>query len=345
MKTNSTRPSMISALVLARMLDASRRRMASGAVLALLMALVHGVPHVGASSTPPDRMTYQGFLVDANGDPLAASAPANYPVVFRIYDAPQSETPLWTEQQIVTVDKGNFSVLLGEGTVFESESRPALSSVFAGETASDRYIGITATIDNTQMEIAPRLRLMSSPYAFLATSAANVVQPDGTSVLSYSGDRVHIAGGATLDGPSASLYIPTPHEVTATNGGINIGDNLFLDGDEIRTSSPLYVNRASSANLVLNQGGGRVGIGTANPTEALHVNGNIRIADDADLFGLDQIIGFNDLRIYGDATGGPDVYVAPNGLVGIGTTIPEERLHVNGNFTPEARAGVTPFLA
>ena len=52
-------------------------------------------------------------------------------------------TKLWTEQQTVTVNKGYFSVLLGEGSQFNSEANGALSLVFDGADASDRFIGLT----------------------------------------------------------------------------------------------------------------------------------------------------------------------------------------------------------
>ncbi len=71
------------------------------------------------------------------------------------------------------------------------------------------------------------------------------------------------------------------------------------------------------------------GIGTTNPTEKLHVMGNIRIQDDADIFGLDRLVGYNDLRLYGNSADGPDIYIAPNGMVGIGTTNPMQYLHVD----------------
>ena len=65
-----------------------------------------------ADANPPDRMTYQGYLVDSDGDPLGNSAPANYDVVFRIYNVKSGGIPIWSEQQTITVDKGYFSVLL-----------------------------------------------------------------------------------------------------------------------------------------------------------------------------------------------------------------------------------------
>jgi hypothetical protein len=97
--------------------------------------------------------------------------------VFRIYDVENGGVPLWGEQQTVTVDKGFFNVLLGEGAAVGV--RPALSSLFKGATASDRFVGITVNgigAGGANVDILPRLRLMTSPYAFLAQNAVKLVQ-------------------------------------------------------------------------------------------------------------------------------------------------------------------------
>jgi len=134
-----------------------------------------------ADFNPPDRMTYQGFLVNNLGDPLAPTTPKNYDVIFRIYDASSAGNRLWSEEQTVTVDKGNFSVLLGEGSSVGTETRPNLSTVFAGQTASDRYIAISVKFSGTTFsDIVPRLRLLPSPYSFLAKNAINLVKNDGS---------------------------------------------------------------------------------------------------------------------------------------------------------------------
>ena len=106
----------------------------------LLVAATFGQAMAQSNANPPERMTYQGFLVDANGVALGNSAPRNYDVVFRIWNAQSAGTRQWSEQQTVTVDKGYFNVLLGEGSAVNGESRPDLSTVFSGTDVSDRFL-------------------------------------------------------------------------------------------------------------------------------------------------------------------------------------------------------------
>ena len=155
-----------------------------------------------ADANPPERMTYQGYLVDGNGDPLGNSAPANYDVIFRIYDAKQGGSKLWTEQQTVTVDKGYFSTLLGEGTSFNNEPNGNLSTVFDGLAISDRFIGIIVDMDGSSLEIAPRLRLLSSPYSFTATQARKLTDGAGNSNFYKEGNAIKIGAG-----PSPSMTL------------------------------------------------------------------------------------------------------------------------------------------
>ena len=53
---------------------------------------------------------------------------------------------LWAEQQTVTVDKGYFSILLGEGSQVGSEGRAVICArSFRGGSASDRFNGLTVS--------------------------------------------------------------------------------------------------------------------------------------------------------------------------------------------------------
>jgi hypothetical protein len=249
---------------------------------ALLFALMlfASIPNAAASPAPPDLMSYQGYLVDVNGAALAQSAPANYPVVFRIYDASTGGNILWSEQQIVTVDKGNFSVVLGEGTAVSGEARPALSTAFDGTTASDRYIGITVTINGTTMTISPRLRLLPSPYAFTASKAmsldSSAFRIPGQSVLElgagvvgkqahagkigyelFSSDALDIVGAGT-DDPNRKIKL-------WAEGGLLIDGNVGIN-----TAQPAQALDVSGNATV----SGKVGIGTQTPETLLDISHN-----------------------------------------------------------------------
>src|SRR5262245_12703461 len=160
-----------------------------GLVLAFLSPVVQGAP--------PEAMTYQGFLVDANGNPLATNNPANYPVIFRIYSTATGGSSLWTEQQIVTVDNGNFSVILSEGTPVLPDPKPLLSVVM-GTNGADRYIQLSVTIGGGTLDMLPRMRLLPAPYAFLSTSASQLVNPAGTPVVTYANGSVQVNGNISI---------------------------------------------------------------------------------------------------------------------------------------------------
>ena len=167
-----------------------------------------------ATSRPPDRMTYQGFIAGSDGVALGNTAPKNYDVIFRIYDAESGGAPMWGEQQTVTVDKGYFSVLLGEGAATPGTPNAGitLSSLFNSASASDRYVGFTVKgvgSGGSDVEILPRVRLMSSPYAFLANKAltANtaatavklVQEANGADLLSGSGADLSVNGNLLVN--------------------------------------------------------------------------------------------------------------------------------------------------
>lgn len=277
-----------------------------------------------ASATPPDLMAYQGFLVDANGDSLAPTTPLNYPAIFRIYTASTGGTLLWSEQQVLTVDKGNFSVLLGQGTQYASESRPTLSSVMGGPDASELYVGVTVTIDGTSQEILPRLRLMTSPYAFLATRAANLVQPNGTPVISYSGGQIQLTGPVNVSGT-----------VTGNGSGLT-----GLTSGQIPTT--LDGNRAFTGNILMNNAA------LVQARNAAGAYENVfwpRFSDNVTYLNF----GTGGFNIRNNASA-PVMFMQNGGNVGIGTTTPETRMQVGSygsadEYLTVATAGGNRFRA
>ena len=226
----------------------------------------------GANGFPPNLMTYQGYLVDANGNPLAPSNPINFTVVFRVYATSTGGNALWAESQTVTVDKGNFSVVLGEGGAQGSEPRPVLSTVFTSRTASDLYIGITVIgLSGGNSEILPRLRLLTSPYSFLARAANGLAGNDGASLIASDAGRLRISqslqstGGNTRGTGATDLQTT---RLSSSPGQVAAGDYSAIGGGQNNTASGLgsvvnggQNNIASSANAVVGGGDNNIASG------------------------------------------------------------------------------------
>lgn len=189
-------------------------------------------PLIQAQSVP-DRIDYQGRVLDGNGTPLAAAQPANYEMEFRIYDADTVGTLIWAEKQLVTVNKGQYSVRLGEGQAILSAGTPAtpigsvpqdeLENAFNG---SSRHLGITVKIPGqTPGEVTPRLSFLSSPFALKAGSAATLNQAAGTSSnlivgsLAYSTLVQNITGA--VDGSKSNIVVNAATQALTTTLPLN----------------------------------------------------------------------------------------------------------------------------
>lgn len=216
-----------------------------------LLALALCAPLLrAADANPPDRLTYQGFLTDAAGSALGAAAPKNFDVVFRIYNhetASGAAYRVWTEMQTVTVDKGYFSVVLGEGGAYGTEGRPALSTLFTNQVdASDRFIEMTVRgigAGGADSTILPRLRFLSSPYAMLAKTAINakfLANTTGGQIVSISGTNV----GINRMSPSSALDVNGTLTATALNvsGGVTLSGTVAATTVNATTVSGAAVN-------------------------------------------------------------------------------------------------------
>ena len=145
---------------------------------------------VHSKDAPPSLMTYQGHLVNAQGELVGKDSPVMKRIQFRIYDAKEGGNVMYAESQAVTVDKGYFSVLIGQGTVIpglKGPPRTLISDVFKGRTSDERYIGIR--VDGT--DINPRLRYVASPYAVL--SHRSIVSVNANTVTTIKGHKADSA--------------------------------------------------------------------------------------------------------------------------------------------------------
>ena len=203
-------------------------------LLAVFAVVLLGLaPHVQAQTVAgaPTTIDYQGKALDSTGNPLANTTPTNYEMRFRIYDAQEGGTVIWSEKQIVTVSKGLFSVRLGEGTALSpaegSIAQTALADAFADRA---RFLGVTIVISGqTPAEILPRLAFLAAPYAYVASK-------------SVSAERLLLNPSATA--PASALTLAQVNYVTQ-----EITTNATTLNDQART---YLVNPATATHLVVN---------------------------------------------------------------------------------------------
>ena len=257
----------------------------------LVLALGGGAlaPRAFAQANPPERLTYQGYLVDANGTALATNAPKNYDVVFRIHDSSSGTgIALWTEQQTVTVDKGYFSVLLGEGASI-GEARPNLSTLFTNATASERWVSLTVKKigpAQSDVNILPRLRLLTSPYSFLATTAVNAVNAANAA---NAVNAVNVTGSGTIQASNLGANsVDSSKILDATIVNADVSASAAIADTKLATiaTAGKVADTALSANVALRGStntfsgnqifNGNVGIGaTTPPANRLVVTANV----------------------------------------------------------------------
>jgi hypothetical protein len=138
-----------------------------------------------------------------------------------------------------------------------------------------------------------------------------------------------------------------------TSGGTNLklGGNIDYSWIQSHSSKPLRINELGN-NVILNLGGGNVGIGTSSPVTKLEVNGTVTISgpsavkwkysDNYAYFGIGYISGA-DYGFYNYNYGRSDLYIQQStGNIGIGTSSPREKLQIVGN-TVIGSAGLNSY--
>jgi len=130
-------------------------------------------------SVVPQTISFQGMLKDSAGSLVTGTRE----ITFRICSALQGGTVLWNEMQTVSVEAGLYSVQLASVTSFPAD-------LFNGDA---RYLGIV--IGGT--ELAPRVMILTVPYAFKAASSDTAAHATYADSAGSSG-----TAGAVLLGPT-----------------------------------------------------------------------------------------------------------------------------------------------
>ena len=122
----------------------------------------------------PHLINYQGKLTDPNGKPLENGS---YNITFRIYDAENGGTMLWQGTYSVSIQKGIFSVLLGD------ISDPGYNFT---NLSFDKpyYLAIKVGSDP---EMSPRQKITSSGYAIRSETAENAIQAQNAATVANVG--------------------------------------------------------------------------------------------------------------------------------------------------------------
>ena len=182
-----------------------------------------------ATSSSPGKITYQGFLTDQAGVPIGNNGPVNRVVIFRIFGSESGSDLKWSSQQTVTVDKGHFSVLLGEGGASSDGANlyaSDLSDLFTGSDVSDRFLELE--VEGTK--IAPRMQFLSAPYALLARMAQSVTSPNGSNAVLPADDNVTVTRNLTVSGTlnvTSGINVPTIATAgTMSSASANVTDTV-----------------------------------------------------------------------------------------------------------------------
>jgi hypothetical protein len=306
-------------------------------------------------SAIPNSLNFQGRLATSSGNPVPDGT---YSVRFSLWDAAQNGTEKWNKTVAnVAVKNGVFAVTLDTfpaGTFNAnlwlevkigsdaalSPRTPLVSVPYAMK--SDLALTVPDGSLTTSKFAAGELNTAINSLAWLlngnsgTTSSHFLGTTDGQPLVfkTNNAERLRILSDGKIGIGSSN-----PLQTLDVNGRMNVANGVIQRGGTAVTGTNdlgLYSQVPNDwMRFVTNNGDFRFyadgGAGT-DPVMSLNTNGNISLKDDADISGLDFLVGYNDLRLAGRPSGETHLYITGNGDVGIGTTgDPGAKLEVRGN--------------
>ena len=291
-------------------------------IAVISVALASGATAAALSPQAPAQLASAPTVVRLDGElktPTGAARTGTVLMVASLYADKQDSTPLWVEQQLVTLDgAGRYTIFVG-ATLDDGVPKEFFLSSSSG---SGHWLGIAVQGEAEQ----PRVMLVSVPYALKAREADTLAGKTAADFVltEHLNDTVKSALKATSAASATSSVLPTMNTLAK-----------FTDSSGTVGSS-----------AVMEDPNGNVGIGTTGPRASLDVyngdiysgktgvsDGHLR-SDDTMYINIDNNNDNSD-RLFGILKGtATELFrVQENGNVGIATTGPRALLDVyNGDI-------------
>jgi hypothetical protein len=318
-----------------------------------------------AAAQPTNKINYQAIARDASGTVLPLQ---NISIRLTIEDG-AGGAPLYVEtHNLQTNQFGLFAVKIGNGTV--------VSGIydFIDWPGGNQWLKVemdpTGGNSYADMGESQLLAVPYSNYAAYAASGGTIYSAGfgidiSGDVISNTGDvdpsddvTIFTAAGGDLSGfypdptinslQSNPLSASTPslNDVLQWNGAAWTSAALTgllpsgTDGQTVRNSGGQWV-----ANSFLYNTGSSIGIGTTSPSGLLHLNnpGGTAVLTmtnnfDTKIEAANDVVDGTSLRFYttNNQVTAEKMRISNAGNVGIGTTAPQQKLHVNGTIRTTA---------